>query len=701
VPKKLDPRKKRRYVALRKQGWKQGQAAEEVGISRQTAHRLDLLLPPGVVSSGQLEDDRVPDPRTWDQLPDIGKRALVDFEVFATEFFVRRVPAWWRIAAGELVDAVTSEEQVFEILNAATGAGKTTLAEDLTLWLMCGGGTCDPAHGRSLRFMFGSATYDKAIRSVDKLRRIVESPIPFYDEKQRRQAEHSLVDVFGRFKPAPAEGDVEVIWRRDAFVVATVGDHGQFQRDPSVAAYSLGASPLQSRVDIAIIDDPASMRTLNQGDSLVEKFEAEFESRVEPSGALICVGQRLAPDDLYGQLAKRTWTDEAGEQFPSYQVLKFAAHRDHEGNEHLEWDGTNGCLLDAKRISWRKIQFEMTKPSFAAMYQQDPEGATALGLVERAWIFAGTDSTGFEAVGCFDDREFFQFLGDENGRLFPCYISIDPAQGEGYWALEVWQVDPKTRKRFLIAGDRGRYNVRDILSDDPSGDFGGVLHGLVLQSIVAGARPVAIVVEQNAARHWLQSQVWNLYRGFFLPNTLVIPFVTSPANRNDAVIGVAALLRPSYRAGEIRLPRRGDWNYIGAKIDELTSPRPKTADTVMAEWVGAASIDKIIVHAARYRRGPSPVVRVGGRNRQVNPNVEQPTATVYGQRVSQSHMPFQPVGADPYGSPLADVPIDQRSRNRVNGIQGGPMSEVARIALGLPTRRSPDRRDGRPDGTIP
>lgn len=76
------------------------------------------------------------------------------------------------------------------------------MLETLILWLMCGGGSLDPAYGRSLRFMYASATFEKAARSVDRLRRLVESSHPYYDFKHKLEAEDSLVSVYGRFKPS-------------------------------------------------------------------------------------------------------------------------------------------------------------------------------------------------------------------------------------------------------------------------------------------------------------------------------------------------------------------------------------------------------------------------------------------------------------------------------------------------------------------
>jgi hypothetical protein len=230
------------------------------------------------------------------------------------------------------------------------------------------------------------------------------------------------------------------------------------------------------------------------------------------------------------------------------------------------------------------------------------------GLVERAWIDGGRDSTGYLSGGCWDrDRGFWDVVLDADGKPYPSYVSLDPSQGDGFWAFELWQVHPATKVRYLLFGDRGRYNVRDVLWLK-NGAFGGVLEDIVFKAAVLGARPSAVVVEENAARHWLQTTVFDLWQRKW-SDVLIVAFHTQK-NRNDAAIGVAALLQPAYRNGEARLPQAGleSRNYTRAKVEELTKRRPRTDDTIFADWVGLASLDRILDHTRRP--GPAPNVNV-------------------------------------------------------------------------------------------
>ena len=697
--KRLTSPEKQCILDLLAEGRSLEEVARIVGRAKRTIFEVKHNPPPGVrdlVALRQLEHNP---PKAWDDLDDLAKRCLESFEFFATTLFCLRTPFWWTKAAEQLVHDVTSDDETFTLLHAPTGSGKTTLLETLVMWLMSGGGTCDPETGRALRFMFGGSTVDKAIRSVDRLRRIVEDPRPFWDAKRRVQAKHSMLELFGRFKPAPGEDDVSV-WRQGQFTVALVGDHPLAQRDPTVSAYSLGAgqargaSPLSVRADIIVVDDPALMETLGD-ESLLERFEAEFESRLEPEGSLFAVGQRLGAGDLYGSLAARRYSDDSGDQLPTYTVASFPAHRDHDGNDHDEWDGSSGCLLDAVRLPWKKLQREAAKASYLPMYQQDVESSSALGLIERAWIDGTMDSTGYAGPGVWDvDRAAYEAIVDENGRAFPAYISIDPGVSESPWALELWQVDPRTRKRYLIGGVRGRFSIREILDNDSgSGSFTGELPDLCLRAATVGCRPTALVIESNAARHFLESQVWDLWRRIW-SEIVIVPFVTSSGNKNSPVIGVSALLQPAYRNGEVRWPRVGLWDYLKVKVDELTRVRPKHDDTTLAEWVGIASLDKII--AGSRRRGPSPTIfspKTGKYYRKSGDGVR--TMSIYGVEKSIADMPQLPYERE------AGLTLDeQQSRNRVRA-DLAVSNEVARAALGLPTRQSPEERNGRPDGVNP
>src|SRR6266508_2359404 len=221
--KRLTSHEKQRILDLLAEGRSLEEVARIVGRAKRTIFEVKHNPPPGARSAAQLRQLEANPPKTWDELNDLGKRCLESFPLFATTFFCLRTPRWWELAAEQLVEDVTNPDETYTLLHAPTGSGKTTLLEVLTAWLVSGGGSLDPETGRALRFLFGSSTLPKAIRSVDRLRRILEDPHPFYDPKQKRQAEHSLVEVYGRFKPT--SDDDSSIWQQSQFTVAGIGDH--------------------------------------------------------------------------------------------------------------------------------------------------------------------------------------------------------------------------------------------------------------------------------------------------------------------------------------------------------------------------------------------------------------------------------------------------------------------------------------------
>jgi hypothetical protein len=617
VTKRLSADTVQRYTALRRLGLRQGQAADEVGISRQSAHKLDRQLPPGIASSKELRERVSNPPKSWDDLSDLGKRCLEDFELFATTFFCLRVAPWWRIAAGEIVGLVLSSDEEFALLNGPSDSGKTTMAETLICWLLSGGGSLDPQRGRSMRFLFGGATFGKAERSVARIRQVLQSEKPVYNLQTRTQAEHSLVEVYGRYKPLSSEGDSEILWTRRGFTVAQVGDVDVSEKDPSVQAGSMKALPLSSRVDVSIWDDPARESDIDEVE-IAGNFAKVAETRQERAGALIVIGQMLHAGDLYNLLAERTWISDDGEQHPTYHHLVFPAHFEERcsGQEHTEWDGVEtGCLLDAVRLPWRRLQEKSNSPGYAAMFQQDVTTSSA-GLVERVHIDGGYDSTNFLAPGCWDrERGFWEPVLDSDGKPYPSYVDCDPAQGgvgadASYWSFECWQVDPATKRRFLVYGDRGRYNIQDILALR-DGAFVGILEHIVFKAATLGIRPSAFVVEENAARMWLRTDLFGMWQRAW-SDMLVIPFHVQK-NRNDPAVGVAALLQPAYRNGEVRLPGApgvDSRNFLKAKVEELTKRRPRHDDTIFSEYAGVACLDQILDHVRRP--GPTPNIDLRG-----------------------------------------------------------------------------------------
>lgn len=600
---------KARYLALRRQGLSQSQAAAEAGISRTTGHRLDHDVPR---TAKQLTSD-VPPPLSFEELSKTGQEALRSFPFFAETFFCTRVAPWWSKTAEQVVADVLSSEQTFTILNLASGVGKTTLLTRLIGWLTAGGGSLDPAYGRALRVMYGSSTMDKAVQVVDQLRRTLEDPRPFYDFRQKKRAEHSLAGVYGRFKPLPGEGDDTSVWQRSQFTVAQLGDYGLFQKDPTLVAASIGATVMSSRIDVAVFDDPASFSNMLTPD-LAERWETEVESRIEPEGSLFAVGQRLGVEDLYGTLLERTMTSEEGEDpAPFYRQIVFPSHNEptcdaEQGGSHRQWNlGTEGCLLDEYRLPWPKLLREQAKSTWKAMYQQKPED-DASGLVPEVHIFGGTDATGFEAPGCLDRDRMFGEHPEEVGLID--YVTVDTAVSTtrfgGYWAIEWKAVDPQTRRDWLIEGHRLKMTGSDFIDFDPTAGLTGFMPTMQTASVERG-HPIRVwVIEKNRAE-FLSTRAVDLFRRTFGYVTILSPF--TQRNKTDKQFGIEALLPGRYRNGERRLPYRGVQarDYLKVKIHELSRyPHVKTDDTVLSDWVGEANLDEILA-AARPAQSPAAV----------------------------------------------------------------------------------------------
>ncbi len=129
-------------------------------------------------------------------------------------FLARRDVYWRQQAALRLVEMLGDRDRrSYAVLTAPPGAGKSSLASDLAIWLICGGGLGpdgrgDPALGRSVRIMIGSAIMKTAIHSAARIAAILANPRPFLDRESQQRAERSLVQSFGRFVPTPEEPGV-------------------------------------------------------------------------------------------------------------------------------------------------------------------------------------------------------------------------------------------------------------------------------------------------------------------------------------------------------------------------------------------------------------------------------------------------------------------------------------------------------------
>lgn len=237
MPKTHPPAVKRRYLNLRRNGFSQRMAMEQVGVkSPQTAHKWDQMLPQGVTNVRQLDaQDRVPDPIPYAGLKPDAKRAHDDFSFFSERYLCREPVPWRQEAADDLVVALANKNaKDFFGICCPPSAGKTSLDLDLALWCLI--------RNRSIRILLGAEVLNVAAGYLRFVKDRLTATAPFRDREGHTAAGVLPLD-FGRLQPSSAAGDV-IMWRDDAFIVAQLGGDAVWSKEPSVqiASQTRGSS---------------------------------------------------------------------------------------------------------------------------------------------------------------------------------------------------------------------------------------------------------------------------------------------------------------------------------------------------------------------------------------------------------------------------------------------------------------------------
>lgn len=609
----------------------QTRAAEKLGYSRSWAHQRTKERREQEARMSLRASLEPPRPLPYEDLDGGVKDTLKDFLLFREVFLCRDPVPWARDAANRIVEMLTegriSGDRQYAVINTPPGAGKSTLfTMDIPAWLICGGGVEDTAQGRAIRIMLGHVAKTIAESYVLRLRRFLAMREPFRDYDRRtkteRVAELAPAMAFGKFKPDVAEGD-EAFWTKEQFIVAQVG-RDLYQKEPTVKAASYGSEFIGARVDFAVWDDPddpAKPITIEGSESKNEWCENVAEQRVNDGGLFAIVQQRLSPNDLSGNRLKATELMEDGEEVPLYKHIKYPAHNDATcDGEHRQWEPAtdDGCLLDEKRLSWRHLRQQMTKPNWLTLFQQEESDPLNV-LVLPEWLEEEVeDVTGFKGIGCKDrDRAFWEWPLHANGlpiRNLIDYVVVDPSVAN-FWAIEWWAIDPLTKLRYMIWGDRRRLqpgtNDGFLDWDEKQRCHVGLMEELQNKSGNLG-HPIRVwIVEQNAAHKYLfRTNAYKTWRQKW-PLVDVISHETQK-NKADSDYGVKALLPMVYKTGMKRLPyKHGDIearNYLDRhKIYELTKyPYAKTDDTVMADWFGEYNIERVLQSGHRFENWKAP-----------------------------------------------------------------------------------------------
>lgn len=595
----IQPEKWVKYTQLREQGYSISEAARRAGFSASAAFRFESGNPTstGHKVKAVVEAASLPKVKTGKQLNKDAAHCLECFRCFRLRYFGRTSTPWQLIAADQIVELLASEDREYVVLNCPPGSGKTTaFTHDLLAWIA--------ARNRNIRVMIGSRTENQARDHTRRLRNTFERTLPDMatsDEMARglrADAQTTMQADYGRFKPERQDR-----WQEKSFVIATERDQAGSDKEVSFAAYGSDSAFLGGRYDIIVWDDlvdPKNLGTVEMREKLQKWYEDVAETRLEPGGLLLLIGQRMHPEDIYRwALNQRSLLfDEDGELLPDelqadapgrYRHIVYKAHYEDKcapGTHKLNapaWP--DGCLLDPKRLSWKFLAPKKAQnpANYATVYQQE-DGDPTSALVRQEWIDGGKDENGEYHPGCKDkDRGINQLPDGVAGPLLHI-VTVDPSPSK-YWSVQQWAYSQSSKYRYLLDHINVALEAPDLLGYSmQTHQFYGVLEDWWHRSNTAG-RPIKyVIVEEAAAQRFLLQydhvKEWQRQR-----KVRILGHQTH-RNKSDAKYGVQ-MLGPVYREGLIRLPWADDAaRQASMKLtsEVLRWPQGSRDDCVMAQW---------------------------------------------------------------------------------------------------------------------
>ena len=574
----------RHYYNLRKRGYAMARAAREAGIGRTTAWAHEKDRPHrGEDIKRKREESKVPDPIPLEELEGPAKRAVEDFGFFREYYLGRETKPWQEDAAYKVVEFLASPEEDYVVINVPPGSGKsTTFTHDIPAWLIM--------RNRAIRCMIGSRTAKQAQAYTMRLKRTFERPTPAEGAKGVMSLD------FGRFKPEERD-----LWRGDEFIVEQFGGVLIGEKEPTVKAAAQETGFLGGRFDFVIWDDLVdnkNTRTEEAREALREWYALEAETRLEPGGVFILQGQRIGPEDLYRHALDmraggvddededEDGDGEVADRPRKYKHIIYPAHFDDDCKGlHSRTDPAwpEGCLLDPKRLSWKRLQTakENDPRRYRITYQQEDVDPSDQ-LIPEIYLTGG-EQNGVVYPGCYDrDRGPNEIPEGLVGPVLSV-ISADPSPTK-WWSVQWWLYDAASEQRFLIDHVRRPMDANQFLDFIPRVGYTGLLHDWVNRARDLGAPIQYVIVERNAAqRFMLQYQFvhdWTVKQG-----VLLVPHDTH-SNKTDPEFGVQ-MIASAYRHGRVRLPYKWPYGRDVTKplADELQKwPDGATEDCVMANW---------------------------------------------------------------------------------------------------------------------
>ncbi len=635
MPAKLPAHKRKLYHELR-YGMKLSRTAayRRAGVSKAWSYKEDKLVESGEhenMAANYLRPDATPmqrsnnartrtkevtaaaediSPLPLDLISPDAQQQLEDFHYFCHVQFGRTTTPWRRAAFARVWKLWDSPEKEYAIVNAPPGIGKSVMfTHDFPVWLT--------VRDRYIRGLIGSSSQRLATRYTRRMRDTFARRFPLEASPLEIKlglaidAASTLITDFGRFR----SGQVEQLWAAEQFEIELLQGFDTGEKEPTWQAYGRDSEQLGNRVNLALWDDLVTRKTLNltRSEEFVEWFTDEAETRLEPGGLFLPVGQRIDTSDLYRNRldAIAVDIDDEGNEVRAkkYKHFIFPAHIDENCTgdhardaqpadfNHSTGDpipGT-GCLLDPARQTWSELSQVRSGSSrkFAVLYQQE-DVSEGTKLVSHLWVVGGENSDGEIFNGCLDVERNILEVPEHLDRSCPSVASVDPSV-RNKWAVEWWINDPKFDIDHLIDLYKGELTAGELLSYNVSnGEFYGIMDEWQQRSVAMGRKITHWVVETNVQQRYLLQHdfvhQWTRRHGVTL-----VAHTTHSHNKHDVEHGFWQM-RNQWRLGKTRIPAHPDTAHIGQQlIDEVYIwPTPHAEDdAAMAYWMYRIKIPMI------------------------------------------------------------------------------------------------------------
>lgn len=603
---KVDPPTRKKIFRLKTEGHTYADIARIVNLNYSTVYQLckgvGKQTGAGHNRLTERSQDRLPMPKTYDELGVEAKKALDDIVYFARRYFGAILLPWQKDATEQILKWFHTEDREYVCVNAPPGSGKSFFfTRILPTWLT--------VRNRAIRGMIGSASHTTAERYVIQIRRELERTVPRENPANEKDlgisvdAESTIPRDFGFFKPT--NGDV---WRNNAFVVAQPNDVAVSEKEPTWSAVGPDTAFIGGRFEFIIWDDlwdPAKLRSAEGVERLKDWYSEVAETRLEPGGLMILQGQRFSADDIYRYALDQTMggdaalfdPDELPEGYdsdaPRYHHLKYKAHYDEvcgdrrHSKKQAPWP--ESCLLAPRRLPYTELAAKKANrgDQFEVVYQQEDVDPADV-LVPKLWIHGGQDAKGVYYPGCLDrDREACELPSGLHGDLLSV-VTADPSPTE-FWAVQWWIVridNGEPQQRYLMDMHRGKMGANAFLDwDQSTQSFVGLAEEWQTRSQQLGWPITHWIVEKNAAQRFIL-QFEHVKRWQARHNVEVIGHETHK-NKSDPEFGIWCVQAP-YRHGLVRLfDGLRTRIYKQQLVHELTrwnGDKIGTDDCVMANW---------------------------------------------------------------------------------------------------------------------